>query len=187
MKEVVYEVPCRDCECSYIGEIGRNLQKRLTEHKAAVRRGDRNNGIAVHASDHDHRVDWEAARVLEQEPRYWKRRTLEAIHIMRHGNTTNLDCMQANAKLNLDSFLDSVINRSHILHITSPSNYTSLFIPVLYVLESLQLMKVYGPKRPVFVRLFCYNTLTNLLSILQYIAISLYDNSNIHWKLDSWC
>ena len=41
--------------------------------------------------DHDHRVDWEAARVLEQ-PQYWKRRTLEAIHIMRHGNTTNLDC-----------------------------------------------------------------------------------------------
>ena len=92
MKEVVYEVPCKDCECSYIGETGRNLQKRLTEHKAAVRRGDRNNGIAVHAWDHDHRVDWEAARVLEQEPRYWKRQTLEAIHIMRHGNTTNLDC-----------------------------------------------------------------------------------------------
>ena len=67
MKEVVYEVPCRDCKCSYIGEIGRNLQKHLNEHKAAVRRGDRNNGIAVHASDHDHRVDWEAARVLEQE------------------------------------------------------------------------------------------------------------------------
>ena len=68
------------------------LQKRLTEHKAAVRRGDRNNGIAVYAWDHDHRVDWEAARVLEQEPCYWKRRTLEAIHIMSHGNTTNLDC-----------------------------------------------------------------------------------------------
>ena len=91
-KEVVYEVPCKDCECSYIGETGRNLQKRLMEHKAAVRRGDRNNGIAVHAWDHDHRVDWEAARVLEQEQRYWKRQTLEAIHIMRHGNTTNLDC-----------------------------------------------------------------------------------------------
>ena len=57
MKEVVYEVPCKDCECSYIGETGRNLQKRLTEHKAAVRKGDRNNGIAVHALDHVHWVD----------------------------------------------------------------------------------------------------------------------------------
>ena len=60
LKEVVYEVPCKDCECSYIGETGRNLQKHLTEHKAAVKRGDRNNWIAVHAWDHDHRVDWEA-------------------------------------------------------------------------------------------------------------------------------
>ena len=28
----------------------------MTEHKAAVRRGDRNNGIAIHAWDDDHRI-----------------------------------------------------------------------------------------------------------------------------------
>ena len=50
-KDVVYEVPCLDCEKVYIGETGRNL------HRAAVRRGDRNNGVAVRAWDHDHRVD----------------------------------------------------------------------------------------------------------------------------------
>ena len=42
-KEVIYEVPCMDCEKSYIGETG----KRLTEHKAAVRRGDSKNGICA--------------------------------------------------------------------------------------------------------------------------------------------
>ena len=36
---------------------------------------------------------------------------------------------------------------------------------ILYVLKSLQLMKVYGPKRSVFVWLFCYNKPTNLLNI----------------------
>ena len=41
----------------------------MTEHKAAVKRiNNRNNGIAVHAWDHDYRLDWETARVLEQEP-----------------------------------------------------------------------------------------------------------------------
>ena len=60
---VVYEIPCQDCEKVYIGETGRSLQKRMMEHKAAVRRGDRNNGIAVHAWDEDHRINWEGANI----------------------------------------------------------------------------------------------------------------------------
>ena len=53
------------------------------EHKAAVRRGDMNNEITVHAWDHQHRVDRENASVLKQEPEYWKRRVLEAIQALR--------------------------------------------------------------------------------------------------------
>ena len=73
LKEEVYEVPCMDCSRSYIGEMGRTLQKKLVEYKTAVRRGDTNNGIAVHAWDHQHRVDWENSSVMKQEPGYWKR------------------------------------------------------------------------------------------------------------------
>lgn len=60
-----------DCNRSYIGETGRNLKKRLVEHKAAVKRGDMKNGIAVHAWEQQHRVNWDEADVLVQEPRYW--------------------------------------------------------------------------------------------------------------------
>ena len=52
-----------DCEQVYIGETGRTMQKRVTEHKTAVQKYDKNNGIAVHAWKADHRIDWEAARV----------------------------------------------------------------------------------------------------------------------------
>lgn len=69
-KGVVYRVPCKDCGKVYIGEMGRNLKKRLVEHKVAVRRGDAKNGIAVHAWEQQHRVDWKEASVLDQEPRY---------------------------------------------------------------------------------------------------------------------
>ena len=91
-KGVVYRVPCMDCDVAYIGETGRNLQRRLKEHKYAVKRGDEKNGIAVHAKTHHHQVNWDGAEVLLQEDRYWKRRVLEAIEITKHAKTANLDC-----------------------------------------------------------------------------------------------
>jgi hypothetical protein len=95
MKEdVAYKVPCMDCDTSYIrvGETGRDLHMQIVEHKAAIRRKDDKNGIAVHANVHNHHVDWKGAKILEQDPRYWRRRRLEAIHILKKKNKSNLDC-----------------------------------------------------------------------------------------------
>ena len=69
----------------YIGETGRTLEKRLSEHKGAVKRNDTKNGIAVHA--------WKTALEVKQvETNYTQRRTVEAIHIRKQKVTSNLDC-----------------------------------------------------------------------------------------------
>ena len=91
-KEVVYEIPCQDCDSVYIGETGRSLERRITEHKYAVKTGDGKNGVAVHAWDEEHRMDWEGAKSLEYKPNYWKRRVLEAIWIKKTSINSNLDC-----------------------------------------------------------------------------------------------
>ena len=60
----------------YIGETGQTLKKRMTEHKLAMKRGDTNNSIAVHAWEAQHHVNWEGAQLKVSEPNTWKRKIL---------------------------------------------------------------------------------------------------------------
>ena len=53
----VYEVPCKDCRKTYIGETKRTLKARRREHRQAVTRGDLKNGITVHAHNTQHTVN----------------------------------------------------------------------------------------------------------------------------------
>ena len=91
-KGVVYEIPCQDCTQVYVGETGRTLKKRMSEHKQAVKRFDENNGIAVHVFKHNHRISWGETTVATSETSYWRRRVKKAINIRNKKETMNLDC-----------------------------------------------------------------------------------------------
>ena len=91
-KGIIYDVPCQDCDCVYIRETSKTLEKCLSEHKNAVKKHDCNNGIAAHAWTNQHQVDWKAAKTREMEGNYWKRRVLEALHIHQQLHTSNLGC-----------------------------------------------------------------------------------------------
>ena len=89
---VVYEVSCKECHHTYIGETKRTLKVRLREHKQAVKRGDPKNSIAVHAHESNHTIDWDGSRVKRSSMiGYRQRRTIEAIHIKLSEKTMNLD------------------------------------------------------------------------------------------------
>ena len=60
----VYKIKCCDCQVSYIGETGRNLSTRLTEHKQATRNGDVNNHFAEHHLKTKHQIDWDCATCI---------------------------------------------------------------------------------------------------------------------------
>ena len=68
---------CKECHQTYIRETKKTLKVRLSEHKQAVKRGDPKNGIAVHAHESSHMIDWDGARVRRSGMiGYWQRRTI---------------------------------------------------------------------------------------------------------------
>ena len=74
----VYKIKCCDCQATYIGETGRNLNVRLTEHKRATRNGNINNHIAEHHLKTNHRIDWDSAECATYSTDYYQRITLES-------------------------------------------------------------------------------------------------------------
>ena len=79
-KGVIYEVPCAECNCVYVGETGRSLEMILKENRYAVKTKDSRNGIA---DTNNHEVDWEAARVVMFEEHQTKRKVLETLQISK--------------------------------------------------------------------------------------------------------
>ena len=74
----VYKIKCCNCQASYIGETGRNLSTRLTEHKRATRNGDVNNHIAEHHLQTKHQIDWDSTTCITYSTDYYQRLTLES-------------------------------------------------------------------------------------------------------------
>ena len=89
----MYEVPCDDCEMTYVGETLRTIEDRLKEHKRCVQRGDTNaSAIAENVWTEDHWVDFQKAKVIHRAQRMTQRRVKEALYIERRkGVTINSD------------------------------------------------------------------------------------------------
>ena len=72
--ECVYRIPCHNCDCTYIGETGRNYEKRQEEHRKEVEsisnrmftRSDRKSRAAEmnksvitdHVAKENHVINW---------------------------------------------------------------------------------------------------------------------------------
>ena len=70
----VYKIKGCDCQATYIGETGRNLSTRLTEH----RRGTVTSTVAEHHLQTNHRIDWDSASCVTYSTNYYKRIVLES-------------------------------------------------------------------------------------------------------------
>ena len=79
---VVYQIFCKDCAASYIGQTCRNLSQRITEHRRAVKKMDTfSSAMSEHVCQTGHSINWDNLSILAHHPFLWQRVILESWHI----------------------------------------------------------------------------------------------------------
>ena len=74
---VVYEIPCKDCSKTYIGQTTNSLHTRLQQHRAACRLLQPNkSALAEHSIEQSHAIDWANARVVTRQTA-WRQRLFQ--------------------------------------------------------------------------------------------------------------
>ncbi len=85
---VIYKIPCKDCPWNYIGETGRSLKTRKSEHVRNVKQNKDGSNIAKHAWDCDHVIDFDNSKVIDK-GKFRNRLTLESWHTAKDKNADN--------------------------------------------------------------------------------------------------
>ena len=87
----VYIIPC-SCGTPYIGETGRSINQRISEHSADLRHGrTKSSALAEHAGKTMHHVCIEEAQVIAKIPQFHHRKFREALEIEKRPSNLNRD------------------------------------------------------------------------------------------------
>jgi len=89
---VIYKIGCNNCEASYVGQTKRQLKTRIKEHKNNIKLDQsKHSVITEHITKFNHSFDWENAKILDRESKFYKRITSEMIHIKEQKFSLNLN------------------------------------------------------------------------------------------------
>ena len=84
-KGVVYSIPCVECSSVYIGQTGRSLKQRISEHRRALKNGDvQTSALAEHVFKTGHAVDLSQSEVLDHHQHTTTRCMLESWYIQHN-------------------------------------------------------------------------------------------------------
>ena len=89
-KGVVYSIPCVECSSVYIGQTGRRLKQRISEHRRALKNGDvQMSALAEHVFKTGHAVDLSQSEVLDHHQHTTTRCMLESWYIQHNQAVLN--------------------------------------------------------------------------------------------------
>ena len=88
-RNILYRIPCKNCDFVYHGQTKRSFKIRKGEHRDAVKNEDPNSKLAQHVNNTGHNVDFETGTIVTQEPNFNKRLFLEAWFSTKDKNSGN--------------------------------------------------------------------------------------------------
>ncbi|XP_039311308.1 uncharacterized protein LOC120359073 [Solenopsis invicta] len=87
-KNVVYKIMCKNCDASYVGQTGRKLKTRITEHRNHIKWNTNSHSVITeHRLNFNHDFDWENIIILDNERFLGRRLTSEMLHIQSQNNS----------------------------------------------------------------------------------------------------
>jgi hypothetical protein len=100
LTNLLYKIPCADCNSLYIGQTKRNVAERFSEHARNFNKQNVNlnsakddntfSKLAYHAKSKDHKIDWQNSKVILFENRFRKRVAAEAMAMVTFAKETNV-------------------------------------------------------------------------------------------------
>lgn len=82
--DVIYSIPCKDCNGLYVGQTGQKLEKRIKQHKLDMKTKhmkSNSTGAVQHSIDTGHTFDFDHTDVLATQPKLSKRLVIESLYI----------------------------------------------------------------------------------------------------------
>ena len=65
-KDVIYKVPCENCDSCYVGKTTRHLNYRISEHKRDVKNKKKENAISKHVEKTGHSISWNDVKPISR-------------------------------------------------------------------------------------------------------------------------
>ena len=106
---VVYEIPCR-CNKIYIGQTGKTLEKRISQHKYNVARDDPSSALNIHTKYCNNPINWTNARTLFSSSNYTVRNIIETACI---SHTKDVNFNSSSGLYRLDPIVLHIFNQQY--------------------------------------------------------------------------
>ena len=83
---IIYKIPCLNCNSVYIGQTSKSLEIRVKQHKYNFRTAQQNSACFKHSFETDHRIDWESSVKILNNNNWTERNIIESFLIEKTNN-----------------------------------------------------------------------------------------------------